>query len=308
MCSRLPCSAADEHDVPLLRQLVFLRGHRSITRPVEQFLEQVLHQAGRRRKTQHRLTTHRSPRETSTSELAWRPDEYRIWRLNTVHGITAEKEDQVISNISLCTRQNTDVRARSKKGLHLPNISRFGLTTFGAQQGTLSVSATPREILEKRRGVPGGRESGNSSGSMAWSRRRRRPWRQLPPGIAGPTWGSGPRWSGVVSRVAPTEHSSMYSLSRMREAFWGEVIHTQRAKRACILQAMLPSTNNAVRSSSSVKGKHVRTFSSSAILLISARPALPSFLSSFLAKLRVLSRAFCSASLKGGAWTGRMPS
>ena len=45
-----------------------------------------------------------------------------------------------------------------------------------------------------------------------------------------------------------------------------------------------------------------RTFSSSAILFISASPALPSFLSSFLAKLRVLSRAFCSASLKGGAW------
>lgn len=49
----------------------------------------------------------------------------------------------------------------------------------------------------------------------------------------------------------------------------------------------------------------VRTFSSSAILFISASPAFPSFLSSFLAKLRVLSRAFCSASLKGGAWTGR---
>lgn len=43
---RLPCSAADENNVPLLRQLTFLRGHRSITRPVEQSLEQVLRHAG----------------------------------------------------------------------------------------------------------------------------------------------------------------------------------------------------------------------------------------------------------------------
>lgn len=146
----LPCSAADEHDVPLLRQLVFLRGHRSITRPVEQFLEQVLHQAGRRRKTQHRLTTHRSPLETSTSELAWRSVEYCIWPLNTVHGITAEKEDQVISSLSLCTRQDTDVRARSKKGLYLPNISRLDRSNyFRGSNGNLSVSATPVERSSK---------------------------------------------------------------------------------------------------------------------------------------------------------------
>lgn len=43
------------------------------------------------------------------------------------------------------------------------------------------------------------------------------------------------------------------------------------------------------------------TFSASAILLISASPAFPSFLSSFLAALSALSRIFCSASLKGGA-------
>lgn len=43
------------------------------------------------------------------------------------------------------------------------------------------------------------------------------------------------------------------------------------------------------------------TFSFSSILLISASPAFPSFLSSFLAALRALSRIFCSASLKGGA-------
>lgn len=43
------------------------------------------------------------------------------------------------------------------------------------------------------------------------------------------------------------------------------------------------------------------TFSSSAILFISASPALPSFLSSFLAKSRAFSLLFCSASLNGGA-------
>lgn len=43
---RLPRSAADENNVPLLGQLTLLRGHRPVARPVEQLLEQLLRRAG----------------------------------------------------------------------------------------------------------------------------------------------------------------------------------------------------------------------------------------------------------------------